>query len=77
MQQKKRRRKSRKKKVIGVILSLVVIVVMGGMAVSSILSFRNAETGDKLDYKAAYGLADNEYTVTLNNEITSYHAIDY
>lgn len=77
MQQKKRRRKSRKKKVIGVILSLLVIVVMGGMAVSSILSFRNAETGDKLDYKAAYGLADNEYTVTLNNEITSYHAMDY
>lgn len=77
MQKQKRKKKSMKKKVIGVILSIFVIVVMGGLAVSSVLSFKNAETGDVLDYKTAYSLSDNQYTVTLNNTITDYRAAEY
>jgi len=63
-------------KVIGVLLSIILIVVTGAVAVTGYLNHRNAESSDPLNYEEAYGISGNQYTVTFNNELKDYRAVE-
>ena len=65
-----------KRKIVGVILAILLIVVMGAVALGGFLMHRNAESEDPLDYEATYGISGNQYTVTFNNEIKDYKAVE-
>lgn len=65
-----------KRKVIGVLLAILLIVVMGGVAVGGYIMHRNSESEEKLDYEKTYGISDNQYTITFNNELKDYKAIE-
>lgn len=65
-----------KRKIVGVILSILLIAVMGAVALSGFIMHRNAESEEPLDYEATYGISGNQYTVTFNNAIKDYKAIE-
>lgn len=65
-----------KRKIVGVLLSILLIVVMGAVALSGFIMHRNAESEEPLDYEATYGISGNQYTVTFNNAIKDYKAIE-
>lgn len=65
-----------RKKVIGVLLTIILVVVMGGIAVFSLYNYRYAESNERLNYEEAYAISGNEYTVTFNNELKDYRALE-
>lgn len=64
-----------KNKILGVILAIVLILVMGVIALFGFLNHRYSESKEQLNYEEAYGISGNQYTVTFNNQLKDYKAV--
>ncbi len=62
------------KKTLPVVIVVVLIVIFGGIVGYNFYSLRYEPVDDYLDYAEQMGLEDNEYTITLNNELLSSRA---
>lgn len=57
------------KRVLPIIIVILLIIGVGGGAVWSILAGRYKPTEEVMDYAAEMGLSENEYAITLNQEV--------
>ena len=58
------------------IISIGLLCILGGCGVVDDVVDEVSSESDKLDYHAAYGISDNEYTIMWNYEMTEWKAID-
>ena len=57
------------KRVLPIIIVILLIIGVGGGVVWSILAGRYKPTEEVMDYAAEMGLSENEYAITLNQEV--------
>ena len=57
------------KRVLPIIIVILLIIGVGGGVVWSILAGRYKPTEEVIDYAAEMGLSENEYAITLNQEV--------
>ena len=57
------------KRVLPIIIVILLIIGVGGGVVWSILASRYKPTEEVMDYAAEMGLSENEYAITLNQEV--------